>query len=196
MTRTFRAAAVGAVIALVVAPFLAATSAVAATGQNVLVFVNSFVSDTFPGQEVDQTITALEADDSTVTTFDGGDGSASAWAAALTGIDVIVFPDAEMGGVYYAPGAGSFSYNARDYYPWFGATVDPGEADNVNSWYAVLSQLLALAVDAPQPQPVVDDAPQLAATGAESAALLLAISAALLTSGSALVWVRRRARAV
>jgi LPXTG-motif cell wall-anchored protein len=312
VTPSLRAAAVGAVIALVVAPFLAATSAVAATGQNVLVFVNGSVSDTSPGQEVDQTITALEADDSTVTTFDGGDGSESAWVAALTGIDVIVFPDAESGGAYYAPGGtawmsddalaalvdwveaggdvvvmgtygstvagdffealsglpfssvwavtdgltplqrvggdtslpasldyadgtypivdvaswptaltatltplyvtsdgdglgvgrwtlgtGSFSYNAWDYYPWFGATVDPSEADNVNAWYAVLSQLLALAVDAPQPQPqpVVDDAPQLAATGAESVAVLLVISAALLASGSALVWVRRRAHA-
>lgn len=58
-----------------------------------------------------------------------------------------------------------------------------------------MSRLLALAVDAPQPAPVVDDAPQLAATGAEAVALLLVVSAALLTSGSALVWVRRRAHA-
>ena len=123
----------------------------------------------------------------------------ASWPAVLTATltPLYVTSDGDGLGVgRWTLGAGSFSYNAWDYYPWFGATVDPGEADNVNAWYAALSRLLALAVDAPQPAPVVDDAPQLAATGAEAVAFLLVISAALLTSGSALVWVRRRARAV
>jgi LPXTG-motif cell wall-anchored protein len=304
---------VGAALALVSAPFLTATASVAATDQNVLVFVNDAVSDTSTGQEVDQTIAALTADDSTVTTFDGGDGSASAWTTALAEIEVLVFPDAEMGGRYYEPGgtpwmsdealavisawveaggdivvmgtwgsdvagilftalsgldfasvwsvidggtplqlvatddtlpaelqyadgtypvvdfvswpsdltetltplyltadgtglgvgrwtlgAGSYSYNAWDYYPWFGGEIDEEDEPNVAAWYAVLSGLLALAIDPvvePEPEPEPAAAPELAETGDDSVALGVA-GIALLASGIGLSFVRRRIRMV
>lgn len=104
MTRSLRAVAIGAALAVVATPFLALTAATAAPGQAVLVFANGAVSDDSPGSEIDQTIAGLEANDATVTTFDGGDGSAVAWTAALTDIDVLVFPEIEGGDPYYEPG--------------------------------------------------------------------------------------------
>ncbi len=104
MTRSLRAVAIGAALAIAATPFLGLTAATAAPGQAVLVFANGAVSDDNPGAEIDQTIAGLEANDATVTTFDGGDGSAAAWTAALTDIDVLVFPEAERGQPYYTPG--------------------------------------------------------------------------------------------
>ena len=106
MTSRIRTAALAlvAIIALVSAPLLVTSSASAATPDtHVLMFSNSAYGDTNPGQEDERTLTALQGSGATVTTFDGGDGSDTAWTAALAGIHVLVFPE----GTNYTPGGTS-----------------------------------------------------------------------------------------
>lgn len=108
MTSRIRTAALAlvATIALVSAPLLVAGSASATTtGDVVVMFSNSSFTDTDPGQEDDQTFAALDASGATVTLFDGGDGSDTAWTTALAGADYLVFP--EMGPSAWSPGGTS-----------------------------------------------------------------------------------------
>ena len=106
MTSRIRTAALAlvATIALVSAPLLVTSSASAATADtHVLMFSNSAYGDTNPGQEDERTLAALQGSGATVSTFDGGDGSDTAWSAALAGINVLVFPE----GTNYTPGGTS-----------------------------------------------------------------------------------------
>ena len=100
MTRSLRSVAIGAVLAVVATPFLALTAATAAPGDDVLVFSNPNVVDTSPAAvegELRNVVAALEDIGFAVTEFDGGDGSAAAWTAALAGIESVVFPESERG---------------------------------------------------------------------------------------------------
>ncbi|MDG2497429.1 MAG: hypothetical protein P8M68_04520 [Aquiluna sp.] len=63
------------------------------SGPNVLIFSNDPFTDT--DQEDTDIRNALIPIASQVTTFDGGDGSESAWSSALTGIDVLIFPEVD-----------------------------------------------------------------------------------------------------
>ena len=61
------------------------------SGPNVLLFTNDTFTDV---DEEDLDIrNALIPISSKVTTFDGGDGSATAWTTALSGIDALIFPE-------------------------------------------------------------------------------------------------------
>ena len=86
-------AAATAVAAAFLAPLLiAAPAAALTTGDDVLFYSNGTFTDVT--QEDANMIAALEASGATVTTFDGGDGSLVAWAAALTAsIDAFVIPE-------------------------------------------------------------------------------------------------------
>lgn len=81
-------------------------SATAATVENhILMFSNEdYTSAGQPGREDDQTFAALGTTGATVTRFDGGDGSAAAWTAALANVDVLVFPESDA---IYEPGGSS-----------------------------------------------------------------------------------------
>lgn len=74
--------------------------AAAAPGDDVLVFSNGSVVDTSPGVdggEYEWISAALTAGGYDVVPFDGGDGSDTAWTAALTDIEVFVLPEQENG---------------------------------------------------------------------------------------------------
>lgn len=60
-------------------------------GPSVLVFANSNCTNA-SASDITNTITTIA---SSVTVFDGGNGTGSAWQTALAGIDVLVFPEAE-----------------------------------------------------------------------------------------------------
>lgn len=102
-------AAVTALALGLLASLLSVSAATAAAGQEILLFANGAVSDTtgVDGHEVDDFETALLASGATVTRFDGGGGSASAWETALTGIDILAFPEVEGGDPLYTPGPDS-----------------------------------------------------------------------------------------
>ncbi|HEY9498426.1 MAG TPA: hypothetical protein VIQ78_05335 [Terrimesophilobacter sp.] len=103
--------AVVAVGALLAAPLLATTSASAAIpGHQVLFISNSAFSDT--GQEDEEVLASIGTTDAEVTVFDGGDGSAAAWTAALAGIDVLVIPEAEIDDIYVPGGTSVMSDGA------------------------------------------------------------------------------------
>ncbi|BDI22058.1 hypothetical protein [Herbiconiux sp. L3-i23] len=93
--------ALGAAIALIAAPFVGASAASALPAPDpdlgILVFSKEGFTD--PDEE-DADISAELALIGSVTTFDGGDGSAAAWTAALADQDVVVFPE----GLVYADG--------------------------------------------------------------------------------------------
>jgi LPXTG-motif cell wall-anchored protein len=55
------------------------------------VFSNALCTD--PPEEDTDIVASLEVTSSSVTVFDGGDGSESAWSTALATIDVLVFPE-------------------------------------------------------------------------------------------------------
>ncbi|HEY9498708.1 MAG TPA: hypothetical protein VIQ78_06775 [Terrimesophilobacter sp.] len=97
---------------------------------HILVFANAGVNDTSASGEVDRTITALQELGGTVTTFDGGDGSDTAWTAALVGIDVLSLPEPERGSLYVAGGTPFMSVAA--------ATV-------VKNWVSAGGQVVANA---------------------------------------------------
>lgn len=83
--------ALGASALIVVAPFLTALPAAAATpDRNLLVFSSDYYTDI--DQEDVALVDALTTTGATVTTFDGGDGSAEALTAALAGTDVLFLP--------------------------------------------------------------------------------------------------------
>lgn len=82
---------------------LLATPAVAAPGDDVLVFSNANVVDTSSADgegELRNIVAALEDIGLVVTEFDGGDGSAAAWSTALAGIESVVFPESEEGTLF------------------------------------------------------------------------------------------------
>ncbi|MGX5680947.1 LPXTG cell wall anchor domain-containing protein [Schumannella luteola] len=93
MTQRIRTAAVAiaGALGLLVAPVVLAAPAAAAPLTQVLFFSNDLYTDV--DQEDAAWIAALEASGATVTVFDGGDGSATAWATALTGQQVLAFPE-------------------------------------------------------------------------------------------------------
>ncbi|MEY4423737.1 MAG: hypothetical protein RLZZ258_840 [Actinomycetota bacterium] len=66
-------------------------SALVTDGPAVLVFSNDLCTDEL--EEDTDIANALREIASAVTVFDGGDGSAAAWTTALTGIDVLTFPE-------------------------------------------------------------------------------------------------------
>ncbi|CAB4560079.1 unannotated protein [freshwater metagenome] len=81
---------------LVVALFPAVAAPANATGDyNFLMFSKSGITDPNPNQE-DLTMKAALEEIGTVTLFDGGDGTASAWTTALTGMNAIVFPEGNV----------------------------------------------------------------------------------------------------
>ena len=63
------------------------------SGPNVLIFTKDPFTDTL--EEDTDIRNALIPISSKVTTFDGGDGSASAWTIALSGIDALIFPEVD-----------------------------------------------------------------------------------------------------
>lgn len=97
MTKRIRAAIVALVgiVGLLFAPIALAAPAAAAMVSNVLFFSNDDWTD--PDEEDATQIAALVAAGATVTTFDGGDGSAAAWAAQIAGKQVVVFPEMDSG---------------------------------------------------------------------------------------------------
>lgn len=93
MTSRLRSAslALAAAAGLLIAPLALASSASAAPVSNVLFFSNDDYTDI---EEEDLTqIAALQASGATVTAFDGGDGSAAAWTAAIAGKQAVVIPE-------------------------------------------------------------------------------------------------------
>lgn len=93
MTSRLRSAslALAAAAGLLIAPLALASSASAAPVSNVLFFSNDDYTDV---DDEDATqIAALQASGATVTTFDGGDGSAAAWTAAIAGKQAVVIPE-------------------------------------------------------------------------------------------------------
>lgn len=100
-----RSASVVGALALVGALSLP-TAAQAAPGDDVLVFSNSFVVDTgsgVGGGEYEWISAAIGAAGYVAIPFDGGDGQAATWSAALADVDYFVLPDQEMGD-FYDPG--------------------------------------------------------------------------------------------
>lgn len=99
------ATALLAALALVTVPLLTATSASAATAttHNTVFFSNGAFTD--PAEEDATMIGALSDAGIPVTVFDGGDGSASAWIAALAGNGVLVIPESSTS--VYEPGGTS-----------------------------------------------------------------------------------------
>ncbi|MDO7880958.1 LPXTG cell wall anchor domain-containing protein [Antiquaquibacter soli] len=93
MTQRIRTAAVAiaGALGLLVAPVALAAPAAAAPLTQVLFFSNDAYTDV--DEEDAFWIDGLEAAGATVTVFDGGDGSAAAWTAALTGQQVFAFPE-------------------------------------------------------------------------------------------------------
>jgi len=73
---------------------------------NAVVFTNGLVNDTSSGQEVENETAVLTGLGITVTPFDGGDGSADAWIAALAGQHLLVLPELESSdnNPFYEPG--------------------------------------------------------------------------------------------
>ena len=57
-----------------------------------VVFTKGLVNDTSAGQEVENETAVLTGLGVTVTAFDGADGSAGAWSAAISGQDLLVLP--------------------------------------------------------------------------------------------------------
>lgn len=95
VTSRLRTASLGLVAAagLLVAPLVFATAANAAVVSNVLFFSNEDYTDV---TEEDATqIAGLEGQGATVTSFNGGDGSAAAWTAALADKQALVIPESD-----------------------------------------------------------------------------------------------------
>jgi LPXTG-motif cell wall-anchored protein len=101
--RPLRTAALVGALALVGA-VLMPTAAQAAPVDDVLVFSNGSVVDTVDDgvgeAEYVQISDAITAAGFSVTGFDGGDGQAATWATALSGTDVFVLPEQEIGPFY------------------------------------------------------------------------------------------------
>lgn len=95
MTKRIRTAAVAiaGALGLLVAPIALAAPAAAAPLTNVLFFSNEDYTEPGPYGEDETQIAALEALGRVVTVFDGGDGSATAWTAALAGQQALVIPE-------------------------------------------------------------------------------------------------------
>lgn len=101
MTRSRSLALAAGVGALSVFGALAVPlAASAAPGDDVLIFSNGSVVDTTAGSELAMITAAITAGGFDATQFDGGDGSLSAWQAALTDIEAFVLPEQERGNVY------------------------------------------------------------------------------------------------
>ncbi len=81
-------------IGLAMTPVIAAP-AVATGDYQFMMFSKDGITD--PAEEDATMKTALE-EIGTVTVFDGGDGSASAWTAAIAGMDALVFPEGDVYG--------------------------------------------------------------------------------------------------
>lgn len=94
---------VGVALLTLALPLCAATAAQAtdSTATRILVFSNGDFTD--PGEEDADIETELRTL-GTVTTFDGGDGSAAAWSTALGSEDVVVFPESYGESGIYGPG--------------------------------------------------------------------------------------------
>jgi len=91
LARRLAAAALAAGLALA-AVFAASAPATAADPDAViLVFSNTVVTDV--DEEDASLIADLESTGAAIGVFDGGDGSAAAWAEALDGVDVLVLPE-------------------------------------------------------------------------------------------------------
>jgi hypothetical protein len=94
--RGFSPLAAGLVLVFLSGVFAAAgpaplASAVDPSGPVVLEFSKSGCTD--PAEEDADIKVALEVISASVTLFDGGDGSLTAWTTALTGVDVLVIPE-------------------------------------------------------------------------------------------------------
>ncbi len=81
-------------LALTMTPVIA-TPANAVGDYQFMMFSKSGITDPNVGQEDLTMKTALE-EIGTVTVFDGGDGSAAAWTAAIAGKDALVFPEGNV----------------------------------------------------------------------------------------------------
>jgi hypothetical protein len=81
-------------LALAMTPVIA-TPANAVGDYQFMMFSKSGITDPNEGQEDLTMKTALE-EIGTVTVFDGGDGSAAAWTAAIAGKDALVFPEGNV----------------------------------------------------------------------------------------------------
>jgi len=95
-------AVVVATLALV-GTVLVPSPAIAAPGDDILVFSNSSVVDTgigVDGGEYEWISAAITAAGFDVVSFDGGDGSVGAWETALIDIEVFVLPEQETGNFY------------------------------------------------------------------------------------------------
>ena len=87
------ALAVAAATGLLLAPLAIATSAAAAVPSQAKILFFSNASFTDPANEDLTEIAALQEPGNTVTVFDGGDGTGTAWSAALAGQDALVIPE-------------------------------------------------------------------------------------------------------
>lgn len=111
--RVFSPLAAGLVLVFLSGVFAAAgpaplASAVDPSGPVVLEFSNSLCTD--PAEEDADIKVALEVISASVTLFDGGDGSLTAWTTALTGVDVLVIPEGD-----FFDCAGAVSADAQAY---------------------------------------------------------------------------------
>lgn len=78
---------------------------------DIVVFANSNVNDLLG--EVANEVTVLQSFlPQSLTEFDGGDGSAAAWTAALTDVELLVIPDPENGNFYVTGGTAWVSEGA------------------------------------------------------------------------------------
>jgi hypothetical protein len=108
--RTPLRAALGAVALALTIPLLAASPAAAVVdpdAKSILVFSKAGFTD--PAEEDAAIAAELETLGGVVTIFDGGDGSAEAWTAALSGVDTLVIPE---GNVYQPAGTAVISTGA------------------------------------------------------------------------------------
>lgn len=89
----------------------AAPASAAPEDLKILVFANPLVNDV--AEEVTLEVADLAPLGATITLFDGGDGSAQAWAAALNGYDILLLPEMEIdGAVFFEADGGLLSVEA------------------------------------------------------------------------------------
>ena len=91
-------------------------------------------------------------------------------------------------------GAGSFSYYAWDFYPWWEGDISELEGEDaatLAAWYSALGELLTLAAPAAVVEPAPAAAPTLADSGVDASGAVIA--GVLLLAGGVLLAIRRRA---
>lgn len=110
-SRRLLAALSAAAVTLGLGLATAAPAAALPSDLKILVFANNLVSDV--DEEVTLEMAALAGLGATIDTFDGGDGSGAAWAAALNGYDILLLPEMEIEGTYFfEAGGGLLSVDA------------------------------------------------------------------------------------